>query len=901
MDVASSPTSALRTTGAFLPVANQSPDTGVESWIEPLRWTALAVFVAIPIFAYFVQALAGRVVWTVAVASLPLQIVLLGYHRWRRICPLAFFARLPARLGRSGRRRPSRWLQANYYYVAFAVFIVSLWLRLIATNGDGPALAAFLVLLSLTALAFGAAYTGKTWCNYLCPVSFIEKIYTEPRGLQDTPNSQCAKCTACKPACPDISQENGYWKEIASKPKRFVYFAFPGLIFSFYFYYYLQAGTWEYYFGGRWTDEPAVLQSAFLSGHDPTTAGFFFWPAVPRALAAGLTLALGALAGFGLFWQLERHLGDWWRQRALGMKNADVRHRMFTIAAFTAFLTFYTFAGAPTIRRIPWGPHFFQIIFVATATLFLARRLGRNPRAFAEETLARHIIRRWPWTDTKPPKSLHEAYLIHTIRSQSRASGYAQLLEIYQDAVREVVATGLVTPAELRRLESLRNQLQIHTADHEKVMAALEEEERARISDPSRQVSAEKRLQLETYARALASYLERLPAAQGAPDDSFILQLRREYGVTGEEHAAVLDELLESGQGPAGRLGEALGVVEGAASTVGALEGNRSAADEFLADLLRRRWERAVDDLLRAFRFAPEDETSRVARDGLLSSEEAARESAIQALGASAAPAIAERLLAARRQVAAGDSRRNTLAHWLRAHLSGADPYVRALALYALAERGATDQEMLRRLSGDEHPVVRETALCLSRQAGPGGGAAGSLTGLSTLETMIALRSVPIFSSLAPEELAELARSSDEKEYSPGEPLCVEGEPGHEVFILLTGDVKVLRRQGAEERLVSAEKAGGFIGELAVLDPAPRAATVLAGAGGTRVLRLAGSAFRDALKANPDVAQGVIRTLAQRLRGAQARFPTEAQRPPVAGGDGSTQSTISESAAKATR
>ena len=34
-------------------------------------------------------------------------------------------------------------------------------------------------------------FTGKTWCNYVCPVSFVEKLYTEPRGLRDTPNSQC--------------------------------------------------------------------------------------------------------------------------------------------------------------------------------------------------------------------------------------------------------------------------------------------------------------------------------------------------------------------------------------------------------------------------------------------------------------------------------------------------------------------------------------------------------------------------------------------------------------------------------------------------------------------------------------------------------------------------------------
>src|SRR5205823_7403251 len=166
----------------------------------------------------------------------------------------------------------------------------------------------------LGALGFGLLFTGKTWCNYICPVSFVEKIYTEPRGLRETANSQCEKCTACKAACPDINQENGYWKELGSRAKAFAYLAYPGLVFGFYFYYFLQAGTWDYYFGGSWADEPGVLQHAFLPGTDGGTAGFYFLPWVPRAVAACLTLALSALVSFGAFVQIERVVGAWLRR-----------------------------------------------------------------------------------------------------------------------------------------------------------------------------------------------------------------------------------------------------------------------------------------------------------------------------------------------------------------------------------------------------------------------------------------------------------------------------------------------------------------------------------------------------------------------------------------------------------
>ena len=154
--------------------AKAAAEDAAEWWVAPLRWAALVIFIAVPAFAHMMQSMAGRVVWTMAVASLPLFIVLVGYHRWRRICPLAFFAQIPVRLRRPGTKKASVWLEANYYYVSFAVFFVSLWLRLIATNGDGHAITAFFVLISLAALIFGAFYTGKTWCNYICPVSFIE-------------------------------------------------------------------------------------------------------------------------------------------------------------------------------------------------------------------------------------------------------------------------------------------------------------------------------------------------------------------------------------------------------------------------------------------------------------------------------------------------------------------------------------------------------------------------------------------------------------------------------------------------------------------------------------------------------------------------------------------------------
>ncbi|HEY0003978.1 MAG TPA: cyclic nucleotide-binding domain-containing protein [Pyrinomonadaceae bacterium] len=856
--------------GRTLPVAHkQSPaEPEAEWWIKPLSWVALAVFIAVPVFAHLVQSLAGRVVWTIVVASLPFFIVLVGYHRWRRICPLAFFAQIPVRLRRPGTKKASPWLEANYYYVAFAVFFFSLWLRLIATNGDGHAISAFFVLISAAALLFGAFYTGKTWCNYVCPLSFIEKIYTEPHGLRETDNSQCAKCSACKKFCPDINEENGYWKEIESRPKRFVYFAFPGLVFGFYFYYFLQAGNWDYYFGGSWTNEPMLIHTALMPGHDAHSAGFFFLPIVPRAVASILTLAACGLLSFLFFSALEPLVGKWLRRREAEADAARVRHVMFTMAAFTAFLTFYSFAGQPSLRKIPGihASHFVLIAVVLTGTLFLVRRLRRTQKTFAEETLARNIIRRWEWTDIQPPKDLHEAFLIHTIKSRETAKGSAQVLEIYKDAVREALANGFVTREEIHLLESLRNQMQIKKTDHEKIMASLAEEERALLSDPSKQISAEKRLQLTTYANALKNYLEHVFAAEDEPDDSFIVQLRSEYRVTKEEHAAVLDELLGGSGGMASRLAEELSAIERAAQTIKVLELQPSASHDFLADLLRRRRARAVENLMRGISFTLDDGKAGDVRDALCSLDDSKRESIVEQLRASLPPAIAERLLLAYRETVEIETSLPTLTDMLFMRLQNPDPYVRAVALHALGERGAANEKTLDQMSQDEHELVRETAQHLKKSQESETGEVGSHKALSTVEKMIALRSAPIFSRLPPEGLAELARASREAEFAAGANLCLEGEPGNEVFILLAGEVEVFIRKGEEEQLVNREKAGAFIGEMAVLDPAPRSATVRAASSGTRVLRLDGDAFRNVLNDDPTIAYGVIRTLAQRLR-----------------------------------
>jgi hypothetical protein len=552
---------------------------------------------------------------------------------------------------------------------------------------------------------------------------------------------------------------------------------------------------------------------------------------------------------------LKRHVPDF--------DAARTRHVLFSMAAFLAFVTFYSFAGAPTLRLISPAPHLFLIVVVLTASLYLARRIERTQRAFAEETLAKNIVKRWEWPEPVP-RNLREAFLVHTIRSKESQKNTERSLDIYQEAVREALADGIVTRHEVQLLESLRNQLQIKKAEHDRIMSALAEEERSLLSSSQKHLPAEKRLQLENYTLALGNYLERaFKPGGGKTDDAILARLWEEYRITPEEHAAVLEDLLGGSRHIGARLMEAVCTIERSAHTIAALQKEPSPAHDLLKDILELRRSRSVQVLVKGLTL--HEDLRRHLAEGLNSSEPARRERVIEQLRNSVLPVLADRMLASQRQTCAHESSLKTLKEKLIERTRSADPYERAVAIYLTGHTEPPPQN-LKHVAGNEHAVVQDTMVLVKAKGNSGIASRNSMILLSTVEKMIALRSAPLFSRLEPESLERLARSCHEGHYIPGQPLCVEGERGDEVFILVAGDVEVVKGEGDHRKLLAREKAGSFIGELAVIDSAPRSATVLAGPNGVHVLCLHGAAFRHALDHDASIATEVMRTLAQRLK-----------------------------------
>jgi CRP-like cAMP-binding protein len=125
------------------------------------------------------------------------------------------------------------------------------------------------------------------------------------------------------------------------------------------------------------------------------------------------------------------------------------------------------------------------------------------------------------------------------------------------------------------------------------------------------------------------------------------------------------------------------------------------------------------------------------------------------------------------------------------------------------------------------------------------------------------LGKAPLFSSCVTSELELLARHATVAAYLAGTPLVKEGEEGSEFFVLIEGEAVVT--VGGRE--VDRIGPGDHFGELALIDPAPRDASVTA-VSDVQTLILERRGFRVAVRQVPAIADQVMAGLARRLRAA---------------------------------
>ena len=134
---------------------------------------------------------------------------------------------------------------------------------------------------------------------------------------------------------------------------------------------------------------------------------------------------------------------------------------------------------------------------------------------------------------------------------------------------------------------------------------------------------------------------------------------------------------------------------------------------------------------------------------------------------------------------------------------------------------------------------------------------------------MAILARTPVFTGLPRRLLARLAVQLFEKSYGPGEIVFREGDPGKGLFVILEGEVEIVRETAQGEQRVATFGPSTAFGEMALIDDFPRSADARAHED-CRLFVIRKEDLEDLLFVDRDLAYDLlwtfVRTLSNRLR-----------------------------------
>ena len=143
-----------------------------------------------------------------------------------------------------------------------------------------------------------------------------------------------------------------------------------------------------------------------------------------------------------------------------------------------------------------------------------------------------------------------------------------------------------------------------------------------------------------------------------------------------------------------------------------------------------------------------------------------------------------------------------------------------------------------------------------------------------------ALRATPVLTGLDLPALTLLAQEGVVLDFAPAAWIVREGEAGHSFFILVEGDVEVIKHADTPHAVTLATlRSRTFFGEMCVVDPVPRAASVRAISKVT-VIEIKAATLHHLFRQMPDqysiVLLNLARDMARRLRALDEAFAARA-------------------------
>ncbi len=128
------------------------------------------------------------------------------------------------------------------------------------------------------------------------------------------------------------------------------------------------------------------------------------------------------------------------------------------------------------------------------------------------------------------------------------------------------------------------------------------------------------------------------------------------------------------------------------------------------------------------------------------------------------------------------------------------------------------------------------------------------------------LRRCPLFAGVPDPALTTIAGGMRRRRFRRNEVVFHQGDPGESLHVIISGAVKVvLPSPEGDEAIIATLRTGDFFGELALLDGAPRSAT-LAAVEVTETFALPRTSFLKLLDGDPGIRNALLAALAAELR-----------------------------------
>jgi CRP/FNR family cyclic AMP-dependent transcriptional regulator len=275
-------------------------------------------------------------------------------------------------------------------------------------------------------------------------------------------------------------------------------------------------------------------------------------------------------------------------------------------------------------------------------------------------------------------------------------------------------------------------------------------------------------------------------------------------------------------------------------------ERSHSLAQQYLARVLRMRIGRLSRWVLRAMATRDTRSVMPLVERGVRSRDPETKAQAIEALETMGARVVLEVLL----PILEPDPSTRPIGEKTALHLLGNDfdPWLSSLAIRTL---------------GDEMAVASSGGVGLANSSSMS--PLDEQVTLSPMDRVLVLQRVPMFSELDPEDLESIARVATEVRFLPREPIYREGERGDELLVIVNGEVVVSKMEGSGPKPIAGYGPGEHVGELALLGGGVRSADVDAGERVVHGLVLDKTHLMSVLEERPEVAMGMLATLARRL------------------------------------